>query len=352
MEYHELIEKINQKKEINIIGKNLQYREAILEILEKTKKIDFIFISEKTPGQISVEKLIKKIKYKNPKIEIIFFLEKEDKKKENKLKEIGIKNIYYHTNKNNLNIIINKLEIKEGNINKNNKLIINKNNSKIISIIGKLKTGKTTIAFLIILYLIQKNKKILLINLNKKIENNYLILLGKKYYKIKEKNEIKINKNLTFIYQSCKNKNNQKEKYDERNLRYIFQRYKKNYEYIIVDIGFNTENEIREQILEKSYKKLFVMGANLLGIEEIEQNKENYLKEKQKEKNSLHIIQNQYCFNSISFLITKNILKKYFYVSKIPYKIKYKNLAENIFNKQEIKIDKKTKNKIKKIIGI
>ena len=56
-----LIEKIKNK---NIIFKFVQYREAILEILEKTNKINYIFIEEKLPGQISIEDLIKKNKNK------------------------------------------------------------------------------------------------------------------------------------------------------------------------------------------------------------------------------------------------------------------------------------------------
>ena len=58
--------KINEelKKEINfeIIGKDIQYREAIIEILEKNNKINFIILHEKIPGEINFEKLIKKNK--------------------------------------------------------------------------------------------------------------------------------------------------------------------------------------------------------------------------------------------------------------------------------------------------
>ena len=65
-------------------------------------------MSEKIPGEINIEDLIKKIKFINQKISIIFFLEKEDINKKDKLKKLGIKNIYIN-NKINRNKIINKI---------------------------------------------------------------------------------------------------------------------------------------------------------------------------------------------------------------------------------------------------
>ena len=56
-----IIQKIKQNKEVEIIN-NVQYREGILEILDKEKNISKIYIEEKIPGIISIEKLIEKIK--------------------------------------------------------------------------------------------------------------------------------------------------------------------------------------------------------------------------------------------------------------------------------------------------
>ena len=50
---------VKENKDIKI---NVHYREAILEILEKDKKIDEILIDENLPGIISMEKLITKIR--------------------------------------------------------------------------------------------------------------------------------------------------------------------------------------------------------------------------------------------------------------------------------------------------
>lgn len=61
MDNPKLNNELKKQKNINIIGKDIQYREAILELLEKNKNIDYIIINEKIPGQINIEELIKKI---------------------------------------------------------------------------------------------------------------------------------------------------------------------------------------------------------------------------------------------------------------------------------------------------
>ena len=85
---------IKKIKEIKIIAKDLIYKEAILEILEKNKNIDIIIIYEKILGEINFFELIKKIKNINKKIKLIIILENKNEKLENKLKKINIKNIY------------------------------------------------------------------------------------------------------------------------------------------------------------------------------------------------------------------------------------------------------------------
>ena len=72
-----LNEELKKEKNFEVIGKDIQYKEAILELLEQNNKIDLIILSEEIPGEIKLEKLIEKIKMINEKIKIIFILEKE-----------------------------------------------------------------------------------------------------------------------------------------------------------------------------------------------------------------------------------------------------------------------------------
>ncbi len=349
-----IIQKIKQNKEIEIIN-NVQYREGILEILDKEKNISNIYIEEKIPGIISIEKLIEKIKIINKKINIIIFLEKEELEKINKLKKLEIKNIY----------IKNKLIINEKKKINNNKLLKNKKtkeknikNNKIIFIYGNKKTGKTTITNLILIYLLKLNKKILLININKKIENNYLKIFSnyniKEEKKIKNKNknnnknkiykfEIKINSNMTFLPII-----NQKMIYSE--IKSFLLKCSKKYDYILVDSGNTGNYKIKQIIMQTSNVKIKVIDPNTLGIKDIEGNIEIKKVEKQNNNSSLHIIYNKYYFNSVSPLIFKNILKNFKNIHTIFYQKEFIKLSEKIQKSENIKFKNNIKKKLEKIL--
>ena len=239
--------KLNEEKNLEIIGEDIQYKEGILEFLEKEKNIDFLFLSELLPGQIDIRELIEKIKMINPYIQIILFLEKENKELENYLYAKGIYFIFYNNqinyfeiiklinnkeenlnkklkieldelkkillekeNKNNKKInIFNKIKnnekIKnksEKNINKNNLLNINFNNSKnnnlnnknkeIICVTGTSGVGKSIFSINLEKSFMENNNKILIIDFD--ILNNSLhTILGIKKYPEKIKNKIKNN---------------------------------------------------------------------------------------------------------------------------------------------------------------
>ena len=92
----ELNEQLQKEKNIQILNKDIIYKEGILEILEIKKEIDIIIINYELLGNISIEDLIQKIKKINSKIELIFILETQNPSKEEILKKYGIKNIYYN----------------------------------------------------------------------------------------------------------------------------------------------------------------------------------------------------------------------------------------------------------------
>ena len=79
-------ELLRKEKELEIIAPDIQYQEGIFEILNENKNIEKILISELLPGENTLQEIIKKIKKKNNKIEIIIFLEKENKYLENEIK--------------------------------------------------------------------------------------------------------------------------------------------------------------------------------------------------------------------------------------------------------------------------
>lgn len=133
-----LNKKLSEQEFIEIPYKDIQYKEAILEILNEDNYFDIIIINEQLPGEINFIELIKKINKINKKIKIIIILEKEDEIKESELKKINISNIYYN-NKITLEYLI-KI-IKEKEINKEEELKKEINELKQIIKINELKNN-------------------------------------------------------------------------------------------------------------------------------------------------------------------------------------------------------------------
>lgn len=317
IENKKLLKNIKKNNNIKFIYKNIQYREAIIEILKKEKDIGIIFISEDIPGEISIEELINEIKLINKKIEIIFFLNRKNKNKEEKLKKIKVNKIYY----------IKKI---------NNKFKNNKKNikNKIIAIYGEPQSGKTTIANLLLIYLIKNDKKILLLNLNKKIEKTYLDLLKKENinYNNKERKTKLINK--------------------KDIVKNLIKYYIKKYDYILIDIGKDSDEFVKEEILKNSDKRIIVGNNNLLKIKEVRKLAKNNKKiEKYSNNKKIIAIQNKVSIYSFSFLINKYILKKSANIYKIFNNKNYIDLLKKILEGKKLKINKLMKIKIKNIIN-
>ena len=260
-----LNEELKKEKNFEIVGKDIQYKEAILEILEK-EKIDLLIISEKIIREGDLNELLDKIKMINENIKIIFILEKENHDLDKILIEKKITDIYYN-NKINLEElikIINKKEInieeeflklkkiveeknityeKEeekiferknlniGQIKKGIKLKIktvisilkkNKNkknmSTKIITFNGNYKSGKTTLSLIIGRCLAIKKYKILLVDGDFEKLDLSVVLKKNKEKKIKSKNKIQIKKEMNYKKQKLKNLRNSIYKYKIKNI--------------------------------------------------------------------------------------------------------------------------------------
>ena len=98
----QLNNELKKEKDFIVIGKDIQYQEGVIEILETEKEVDFLIISETLPGNEKIESLIEKIKQINNEVNIVIILEN---KKEELEKNLYSKNVYL--------ILYNKIEIKE-----------------------------------------------------------------------------------------------------------------------------------------------------------------------------------------------------------------------------------------------
>lgn len=382
-----------KKEKIEVIGKDIQYKEGILEILENNKEINFILIDEKLPGEIKNDELINKIKKINKNIEIIFFIKKENKKNviinENKIikdekikskikivdyeKEIKIESF--------LNFILYGEEIlgKEYEENYTNRIdIINekiekydKNQNITISVNGDSAVGKKMTTLRLSLYLNKYNNKILIIDLNTKSHKTLSTIFNKKENsKTLKKNN---NKKIKNIVNTLKNKNLKYENKEmgrkiilknkiiiNKNISLItynklikIKRIKnigKYYNFIFIVLSENNKNNINKKIIENSNLNLLILEDNILGIDKlkkiIEKNYNNNLK-------NTKIIINK----NNKFSIDKNIIKNIFNNLEIIGKIKYTEIYNLLINSnfennillEEKMLKKETEKIIKKL---
>ena len=219
----ELNNEIKKEKNLKIINKDIIYKEGIIEILEEKKEINLIIINYDLPGKIEIEDLVNKIKKINEKIELIFILEKEDIEKEQKLKKLNIKNIYYNNeiNKEKLIQIIKKE-------NKNKEEELQKEIRELKKIIEENKK-------------VNKSRKIKN-KTEKKVENNIEKNLLKKRIKKTENKDNKI-ENAIIINENEKNEGSFIIK------KLATKAIKKNKKILIINI--NLENKIIQDIFNK-----------------------------------------------------------------------------------------------------
>ena len=302
---------LNKIQNINIISKDIQYKEGIIELLEKNNNVQYIIINENISGQIKIEQLIKNIKIKNKKTNIIMVLNKKEKIKENYLAENKIKYIY----------------IEELNIKKILNIIFSKNN--IIAIMGNEGSGKT-ITTLILSEILSKNNKVLIIEDN--IKNNSII----KLYKKDEKNKIIKIKNNLYVFNIKKILINKRK--IKINIIKEINEIKNNYDYIFIDTQNITSLKIYKEIINNI---IYILNSNILEF--------NKIKNIIYKKNNIKIILNNYNENSISEEVIKNIFNnKIIILEKLKNNKNYNKIINN--NMNIYYLDKDTKNKYLKII--
>ena len=354
----------NELKKINefeIVANDLQYKEAIIELLEINKNVNYIILSGILPGNITLTDLITKIKIINNNIEIILLLEKKEKEIEKKLKEQKIKNVLYIDNVK-INDIIkilknkkinNKTKIpQEENIKNeiNRKIKINNNikkqiktECKVISVLGSNGVGKSIYSVCMSNYLNNKKNKILIIDFDI-LNNSIHTILGISKYNKKKNNKKIINDCIINVDNniSVLTGENIIKKY-KKNINYIvklLEILKEKYDYIIIDTSAECFFDINKTIINKSDINIFLLEANLLEITKATKLLEIYNKNWNIDEIKIKIVINKYNKNAISM----NIIKKLFSDYEIIGKLEMSNIYNNIINKNNKIIFKNYKN--------
>ncbi len=386
---------LKEKTDFNIIGNDIQYQEGIIEMLEKNGETDLIIISELLPGEYNFKELINKIKKIKNNIEIFAILKEKNEEIKNYLISKGIFNVFYNNEltieelikkineknnikkeieineeikqlkkiileKNNKKINLkifnnNKIKNIKNNLNnyiKNKKINKEKNNKKIISVIGTGGIGKSS--FCTIFAKILKNKKILIIDfdiLNSSINSIFGI---KKYYKKNKLNEEKININnlINKVNKSidilCGTKILVDENYNKTKEEFPIQlnELKNKYDLIIIDNSSECFFEYTKEILKLSDLVLFLVEPNLIELKKSRNLLDIYINKWNIKKEKINIIFNKININSIDDKILKLLFSDFKILGKIKININY-NL---IINKNIKIINKKIKNDYKKKI--
>ena len=318
IENKKINEQLKNVNNLEILNTDIQYKEGILEYLEKNNNLDLIVFKENLPGQIKLLNLIKEIKKINNNIKIIIFINNNYLENYEKIKNVN----YIYLEKITINNILKILNLEVKNNNENNK----KRKLSVIQILGNPGSGKTIISLILIKIISKiKKEKILFIEDNKILNN----ILFKKYnINILNNNEIIKLENNIYLLNIIYLINN------KTNILEYLKNIKNNYNYIIID-GKNKLINF-EKIIDK---KIYLLEANLIEINKAK----NYII-----KNNLEIIINKKNIFSIEQKIIENILNK-----KVFFEIDYYNNF-NLFINNEFKLkflNKKLINKLLKILN-
>ena len=312
-----LNEELKKEKNIKVLFKDIQYKEAVLEILEKENLIDVLIIKEQIIGEMDFLELLKKIREKNAKIKIIVVLKKENKEKEKMMSKFKVIFLYEkNLEKNNLiKIIFNneKKNITENN--KQDKIIENK--------INKKKLEKENKKIIINYKLIDlKNKKIF-----NKIKNKISKNQNKNTEKISNKKmNIKINNKKI---NSNKNRKINKNKKNNENKKIIFLigENQKNIKNFIIDISKLLYNK-KYKILIINFsidKDLKTKNRNTIFVK-----KTTYDKILKFNYNKINILENYIFFKTISSKIRSNPKTEKSYLSNDIFYSKFNYIFINL----------------------
>ena len=355
--------------DINVLLNDLQYKEAIIEFLEKNIKINYLILSESLPGEINLNKLINILKIKNKNIKIILIKERKNEKEKSKQE---IKNVDYVFFNNEVDItdIIEIIDNRKTSDNEKLKkdiemlkeIVLNKNveknikvnefskinkENKIITVLGGSGVGKSIFTIMLSKTLKKQEKRILMIDFDI-LNNNIHTILGEKKYstnisnkKINSEYEIEefiipVNKNIDLI-SGLDLIFSENKKIDCEEIIEKVKKLKKEYDYIIIDTSSECFFEYNRNLILMSDISLFLVEANLLEVKKAKKLLDIYEKEWKINNEKIKIIINKYNNKAIK----DKVLIKLFDEQEIVGKIQMSDYYNQIINKNnKVNIEK------------
>lgn len=351
----EINEQINIQDKYEVIGRDIQYQEGILEILEERDDIEGIILSNNIIDEMNFNLLISKIIDINKDIEIIVFLKEKDDEIEMFLNSKKIYKIYYLDNYEIFFKSLNTSEMTNKDISKNiedfkkiiyeQKNITNENSfynnelkNNIISVSGSYGVGKSIISILLAKYL-SKNYKVLLIDCdfyNKSINTILGISKLPKNYDKKEilKTVIKYKTNLYILSSFELFINNLEKENYSLFIRYL-EKLKNEFDYIVIDTSSNILNS--NIIFSYSSKILFLVEPNLSEVKKANIYLEQLIRDYDIEESKINILFNKVNKYKINDRVLNEIYAENNIIGEIKYNEKYNLIInKNIFKDEEM----------------
>lgn len=389
----EINERLKKIDDYEVIGKDIQYQEGILELLEEREDIEIVFVSNNLPEDMSFNTLINKIINIKNDIEIIVFLKEKNESIEIFLNSKKIYKIYYLDNYEmffaNFNNSMSNADISK-NIEDFKKIILEEKNNytlnsdeknkqiktkpieimkmlrktkenkiievenykkvdcgKVISISGVHGCGKSITAIILSKYLSTKNKVLLIdfdilnssintiLGISKTPETQSISNVHNSIIEYEENFYV-----LTSIDKIARN-------YDEKNYYWaveIFEKLKYEFDYIIVDTETDEKTNKNSSIFAYSCEIIYLIEPNLSEVKKSNLYLEKILKDFEIEESRINIIFNKSNKNKISEKVLKEIYSEVNIIGEIEYSEKYNliinkniykemNIYENIFEK-------------------
>ena len=343
--------KLREYNEYEVIGKDIQYEEGIFELLEQISSVDIIIISNALPEEYDFKILINKILNLKSNIKLIVFLKEKNQGIENYLNSKNIFDIFYldrieefFYSINNKNSRINSLNdvdefktlllesihnldnIKSKKIKEKSYI---KTHNKIITITGNNGSGKSIFSTIFSNLLLNLNKRVLLIDCsysnstishlleinNRKNNNDLIININNNFAAICEFNKLIFNQ-----------KNNNGYLYNE------LEKFKKEYDYIIIDLPGDIKNDLVIEFLKYSNTIIYLFEPNLIEMQKANIFLESFINDVEINNNKIKLVLNK----TNKYKISRSIIESVFSDFKIIGDIEYNEKFNYVINKSVI----------------
>ena len=358
-------ERLKQETEYEVIGKDIQYQEGILEALEEISDIEGIVLSNNLIEEIEFNLLISKIIDINKNIEIIVFLKEKDEEIEIFLNSKKIYKIYYLDNYESFFTNLNNKKIYNLDISKNiedlKKIIYeereqnivksleNKKEDIIISFAGSYGVGKSLISILFAKYLSKKGKVVLIDCdfVNKSINT---ILGTCKIPKDNDKKDVlssifKYKENL-YILSSMENFINSFDLVEYSSFLNVLNIIKEKFDFIVIDTSSDFLKSKRNIIFTISSEIVFLIEPNLSEVKKANMYLEKIVKDYEIEESKINIIFNK----TNKYKINEKVLNEIYSEKNIIGNIPYNEKCNFIINKNVVRYEDRDEKIFEKIL--